>query len=293
MPSNSNQAKQSFITISIWLRNTVFVSVGSALVIASVLLRAYGHSSTEAVALNLGLVSIAVVVIDQLWRLCGGSPIENQILMLSNQVQRLAKAVDVIESSKAVGLEAVFDRLGNYGNQSDWIDLINNAVDSVDFMGRTMFGWTRSDDFADMILTKIQRDGLSIRWLIMHEENKYLALLTEEHINIGSILSGKLSIVYETLWSIHNRLDDSIKNRFQVRLFSHVPLYCALLRIDDRHYVTQYLFSASSDNSPFYCVKGSDGAWPKLFSKEFSTVWDVSKDFFGAYAPKGEVPAKR
>jgi hypothetical protein len=203
------------------------------------------------------------------------------MLKLSNLIRSLSlrNISDVIENSKRIGLEAVYDRLGNYGNQSDWISLINRSVDSVDLMGRTMFGWTHSGDLKDVILTKIQRDNVSFRWLVMHKDNKYLSLLVEEDKNIGAILLAKLELVYKALWEIHNALPTEVKPRFQVKLFTHVPLYCSIFRVDDMHYITQYLFSASSDNSPLYCVRG-DASWPKFFAQEFTAIWETSQDLF-------------
>jgi hypothetical protein len=285
MPHNSKQPNEvEKSKISSWLRNTLFLSVGTTLVVISFLLESKGLTIPQAITLNLGLVSIAVVVVDQLWRLSGGNPIENQIGSLGVQIERLSKAVDVIERSKSIGLEAVYDRMGDYGNQSNWIDLIRDSVDSVDLMGRTMFGWTRSGELIDVILTKIQKDNITFRWLIMHKDNKYLPLLTEEDVNIGHFISDKLRHVYKTLWEIHQRLPEEFKSRFQVKLFSHVPLYCSILRVDDQHFITQYLFSSSSDSSPLYCVKGRDAAWPKTFSQEFTTIWDMSHEFFNEYS---------
>ncbi|MCU1267151.1 MAG: hypothetical protein JWM21_3469 [Acidobacteria bacterium] len=266
------------------MRNTLFLSVGTTLIVFSFLLELKGLAIPQAIALNLGLVSIAVVILDYLWRLSGGSPIENQIESLGKQIERLSKAVDVIERSKTIGLEAVYDRLGNYGNQSNWVDLIKDSVESVDLMGRTMFGWTRSTELIDVILTKIEHDNVTFRWLIMHKDNKYLPLLTEEDVNIGHFISDKLHHVYKTLWEVHQRLPDESKSRFQVRTFSHVPLYCSILRVDDQHFVTQYLFSSSSDSSPLYCVRGKDAAWPKIFAQEFTAIWDMSHEFFSDYA---------
>jgi hypothetical protein len=279
MPHNTTPANRSKLNVPKWTRNILFLAVGITLVIASALFQTKNQSSLQAIALNLGLVTIAVVLVEWLWQLCGGTPVENQVSGLSNQIERLSKAVDVIENSKRIGLESVYDRLGNYGNQSDWINLINTSVDSVDLMGRTMFGWTHSGDLKDVILTKIKRDTVSFRWLIMHKDNKYLSLLVEEDKNIGAILIAKLELVYKALWEIRDALPTDMKSLFQVRLFAHVPLYCSIFRVDDKHYVTQYLFSASSDNSPLYCVKG-DAAWPKFFAQEFAAIWETSQDFF-------------
>jgi hypothetical protein len=162
MPHNTTPANRTAVNVPKWTRNILFLTVGIALVIASVLFQAKNYLALQAIALNLGLVTIAVVLVELLWELCGGTPVENQVSDLSKQIGR-----------------------------------------------------------------------------------------------------------------------NDLKSRFQVRLFTHVPLYCSIFRVDDMHYVTQYLFSAASDNSPLYCVKG-DATWPKFFAQEFTAIWDTSEDLFTA-----------
>ncbi len=292
MPHDSTDTVRTSTIIPAWVRNTVFLSVGIVLVIVSLLMEAKGRTFWQAITLNLGIVFIAVVTVDQIWRLSGGTPIENQINSLSIQVARLSNAVDVIERSRSIGLEAVYDRLGNYGNQSNWIDLIKDSHDNVDLMGRTMFGWTRSGELADVILNKIQKDDVKFRWLIMHSENRYLPLLVEEDVNVGHFITDKLKHVYKTFQEIRLKLPEEKREHFQVKLFSHIPLYCSIVRVDDRYFITQYLFSAASDSCPLYCIKGRDAAWPKIFAQEFAAIWDSSQDFFDACPTLNPLPNK-
>jgi hypothetical protein len=264
-----------FLTSS--ARTLVFLSVGVALIVLSVLLHSL-NPTMEAILLKLGLVAVAVVVVDQLWRVCGGTPISRQITDLGKQVSRLSQSVDVIESSKNVGLLKVYDRLGNFGNQTEWIELITRARESVDLMGRTQFGWTRSKELREVIVEKITRDRVSLRWLLMSPRNPFLPMI--EKTDVHSMLSRKLEIVLRFLREVHDSLPPDLKPRLQVRIFSHVPLSCSIMRVDSRFYVTQYLCNTSSDNSPFCCLKGPDGAWPKTYSQEFTSIWDESEDVF-------------
>jgi len=262
--------------------SVVFSAVGIALVVSSVLLGQQSFDTLQAVALNLGLVALAVVLIDLLWRICGGSPFGEELRELHFQVERLSESLDVLEGTKSIGLDQVYDRQGNFGTQADWLKVISEAENSVDMMGRTLFGWTRSAEVADLIVKKVHHDRVRFRWLVMDEENRYLPLLTEEDINIGDMLKKKLRVVEEFLKKIHDRLPEESRELFEVRRFRHVPLYFSVLSVDDRCYVTQYLFSADSGNSPFFCVRGAQAAWPKAFKLEFDTVWKESVDPFVA-----------
>lgn len=64
-------------------QSIIFISVGIALVVISILLRQMQHGDLAAIVLNLGLVSIALVVVEHLWRASGGHPIERQVSSLS------------------------------------------------------------------------------------------------------------------------------------------------------------------------------------------------------------------
>jgi len=166
-------------------------------------------------------------------------------------------------------LRAAYRRQGDFGTQGDWESLISSSTREVDIMGRTTHGWTRSREVADLIERKIIRDGVVFRWLIMATDNKYLQLLTEEDINIGAMLKEKLTHVANFLQSIQSRLPKDKRELLQIRVFSHVPLYCGTVRVDDQIYVTPYLFSRSSDSSPLLVLEGRESAWVKTYVTEF------------------------
>jgi hypothetical protein len=179
------------------------------------------------------------------------------------------KSVRIIDDARTVGLRAAYRRQGDFGTQGDWESLISSSTREVDIMGRTTHGWTRSREVADLIERKIIRDGVVFRWLIMATDNKYLQLLTEEDINIGAMLKEKLTHVANFLQSIQSRLPKDKRELLQIRVFSHVPLYCGTVRVDDQIYVTPYLFSRSSDSSPLLVLEGRESAWVKTYVTEF------------------------
>ena len=263
-----------------YTHGVIFLAVGIALVSISALLEQTQHPTWSRILLNLGLVSIAVVLVEHLWRAAGGHPIEHQVSSLSNQVTRLSETVDIVDSSKQVGLDHVHDCLANFGTQADWESLLRSAESRVDLMGRTLFGWTRSVDLDELVLKKIQNESVKFRWLIMSPKNKYLPLLTEEDLNIGSILESKLGEVRKRLTKLRNQLPEELRMCLQVREFDHVPLYCAVVRVDESCFVTPYLFSASSDGSPLLSLKGSNSAWASKYLKEFDLIWNTASEIF-------------
>lgn len=259
-------------------RSLVFLSVGITLMVSSALARHLEYTWLENILINFGVVSIAVVIVDFLWRCSGGNPTDHEIQRLQNQIERLSKTVDVIEGSKSVGLDSVHDRVGDFGNQSDWISLLKDSMQTVDLMGRTMYNWIQCPELEEVILTAIKERNVKFRWLIMAEDNKYLPMLIENGVEIDSMLKTKIKNVAQALNNIREKLPENKKKNLELRTFKNVPLYGSLVRVDDKYYSSPYLCSTASNNSPLFSITGSYKSWPKTYEAEFTSVWNSSKN---------------
>lgn len=229
--------------------------------------------------MNLGVAALAIVMLDALWRLTGGSPLETQLQRLETKLADLSKSVVLVEGARTVGLDNVFERQGDFGTETTWENMLRGARRNVDLMARTGFGWTRSREIPDIIRDRVAHD-VQFRWLIMSRTNPHLSLLVEEDINIGSMLQQKLEQVEKFARAIRDQLPADQKHSFQVRVFTGTAGYCSILRLDDRWYITHYLSSRSSDDSPLSCASGSDTSWPTAYRGEFEAVWRDAKDLF-------------
>ena len=54
------------------------------------------HPMAQSVLFNLGIVTVSVTLLDVLWRLAGGDPLQARFAELSEQVDRLSRTVDVM-----------------------------------------------------------------------------------------------------------------------------------------------------------------------------------------------------
>jgi hypothetical protein len=251
----------------------VFLAIGALLVGVGTLFDRAALPVPGTICLHLGIVTLAVVLLDLVWLFCGGQPIDHEVRYLGEQILRLSKSIDVIESSQQVGLEAVYSKLGTFGKQDDWVRLVNTAMSEVDLMGRSLFGWTRAAEVPDTMIERVIKQGVRFRILLMSPANIWLDTLTEDRVNLGRILIDKITVSIDFFIEVRSRLPEPLREMMQIRCFSDNPLYCGLVRIDDRLYVTQYLLSASSDNDPFYCVHGLDKEWPRTLKREFDEIW--------------------
>jgi len=252
---------------------TIFILTGGGLVVLSVVLETKLYKVASAAALNLGLATLAVVLIDTVWRVVGGNPFDSRIDALDDQIRELGATLRLVEGARRVGLENLWVRQGDFGTQSDWEGLIRGARHNVDVMARSAFGWTKSRVLKNIVTDCIHRDRVAFRWLIMSRTNRHLALLAEEDGATSSLLDGKLVAMERLLREIRSTLSAEDRKLFQIRTFEHVPLYFSSIRIDDIWLTTHYLFSRSSDECPLTSLRGEDSAWTSMYAEEFEFIW--------------------
>lgn len=85
----------------------------------------------------------------------------------------------------------------------------------------------------------------------------------------------------------------SNRDLLQVRVFERVPLYCSVLRVDDRYFVTPYLQSAAARTAPLLILEDKSLPWTSAYHNEFETVWETARDLWKAdESPVGAIPIR-
>ena len=161
-------------------------------------------------------------------------------------------------------------------------------------MGRTLFEWFKVESFENLVFNKIKDDNVHFKWLIMSPESPFLPII--EKNDETSLGNQKLPIVIQKLTSIRKKLFEKLQNKLnklEVRTFSHVPLSCSILVIDDKLYVMEYLEHMTSDECPLYCIVGENSAWSSSHQKSFQEIWEKSQDLFEGGMNTNIVPFKR
>lgn len=260
--------------------NALFAAIGVVLLLTAQLVKP-AYPDAKEILFNVGIVATSVSILDLLWRLAGGNPVEKQIESLSVQVERLSRSVDVIENAKRIGLLSMHDCAGNYGGKAQWLELIASSNQSIDLMGRTLYEWIRAPELDDMIIKKIMNDGVAFRWLLMSSNNQHLPQLEEDGEKIGEAIAKKIAPVCNRLYSIKIKLPIEKQSLLQVRVFDRVPLYCSTIRIDDRYLIIPYLQSVASRNSPLFTLQGQNTPWAIAYDREFNMVWGTASEFIG------------
>lgn len=117
-------------------------------------------------------------------QLPSGNPLQELLEVRRRLEVAEAKLGEVVDGARSVGLVRTVGRQGNFGTESDWLDLFAGAVERVDLMGRTLYQWTQAADLAELIKRKIEIDHVHFRWLVMSTSNPFLAVLEENRVNI-------------------------------------------------------------------------------------------------------------
>lgn len=182
-----------------------------------------------------------------------------------------------VAGSQHVGLTRVYGRLQDIGKQDDWLNLIRNAHERVDLMGRTLNSWTSAgDEFRDLVIDKTKK--VEFRWLIMGLDNNYLPTLKEKNDTIGSSLRKKITETIRELDTIKRGLLPEQQKRFQIRCFRDFPLYFSYMRFDQHFFVSQYLFTQEAQECPLHQISGLQGPWTRTYQNEFDTLWKMSSE---------------
>src|SRR5437773_4752684 len=84
-----------------------------------------------------------------------GDPVVELVELRRRLDHAEARLKDIVDGADAVGLVRTYARQGDYGTESEWLDLFRAAIERVDIMGRTLYGWTSSVDTADVVIRKI------------------------------------------------------------------------------------------------------------------------------------------
>jgi len=262
-------------------RLAVFILLGASIFLLAIYVYT-GNTSKDAhdILIAFGVAITSVALLDAVFHLAGGNPIEQQIGDLSAEIERLSSNIDVIEKATKLGILEVHDCTANFGGKAEWLKVMKATNLSMDLMGRTLYEWVRAPELYNIVIDKIVRDNVSFRWLFMDEDNIYINHLEEDGRPIGETIKNKIRPVADRLRSIRERVPTALQGKFEVRTFKNHPLYCSVLRIDEKYLITPYMHSVASRNSPLLVIEGRSTPWGIAYEHEFDLVWAASDPLF-------------
>ncbi|HWQ97457.1 MAG TPA: hypothetical protein VN538_05110 [Clostridia bacterium] len=225
--------------------------------------------------INISFIILTLVILDIVWNLFGGEPIENLLL-------RLQTSINLVSDSYKTGLIRFFAVSGDYGSHKDWIELLKKARKHIDLAGYTLHIWTRSEDF-NKVLINLIINGVTVRLMIMDPDNKFF----EAGINVDQIKALSVDEVKAEIAVVTNYFNDIID---QLSKCSHVRgsielkriekglITSQICRFDNFQMVTPYLFSVNTSQCPTFEISGGDSQLFQKYVREFESLWALNQD---------------
>lgn len=118
-----------------WTRHTIFVAVGLVVLLSAALLPTNSYPNWRDGLIPLGVAILSVSILDILFLLSGGNPIEKKIQdiltgtekkieQLSVRLDNFSSAFSISEKAQILGLAEIYDCTESYGNKLDWFSLL-------------------------------------------------------------------------------------------------------------------------------------------------------------------------
>ncbi len=223
--------------------------------------------------LNIGFVILTIVIVNFLWFLLGGEPLEE---MICKSVDTLKLASDGLRG----GLYRAFLTSSNFTTSSEWVALLKKANKNVDMMGYSLHMLTRTTAFQDT-LKELANRNVKVRILIMDSEN--------EHFTAGLNFEGIDSMTFESMKDeitactkcvegAQSSVPRNKKNNIKFSKIKKGLTECQIIRIDSKIYVTPYLYSKHTADSPLFVFREQKNGYYEKYLEEFNTIWRQNDD---------------
>lgn len=222
---------------------------------------------------NVSFILITIALVNGLWNLLGGEPLEKMLGDLRTSTNLLT---DSSESGIIRYLSA-----NDHMSSKEWYSVMMNAKSKLDILGYTLNTWSKIEGFEEEIVSSVKA-GLNVRILFMDESNPHLMA----NINVKQISSMSKGIVSNeitTSTDFYSNIkaeidkDSSFKGSFEYRKVKHGLVMGQICIFDYEAYITPYLHSITTPHSPMLIIKGSESKAFIKYQNEFDAMWKLNE----------------
>jgi hypothetical protein len=272
------------------LRLLFFVVLGTTAILASLLIQ---NAYWQDLLSNFAVTFAAVGVIDFMWDILGGEPMEatmrDSFAELNQRMDVLNQSLSAVSglANSGTGIERVW-AARKYWDQDEtdgfpiWKTRICQAQE-VDIVSNTFKRpWAYDDNFWEGLCEAIN-SGTKFR-LVIYDPNSDILQIRAK--NEGESPQEKTSeMAMEIRYTLDrftekiSQLPKSVRNNIEIRLNSRYYQMAQIIRADKRILVTLYLSKRSGSLSPTLQVAGPDSPFFDIYTKQFKTLWEEGKPF--------------
>lgn len=287
---NFNKQIRSLLSVpSYRVRLLFFVTLGSSAILGSLLVK---DPYWQDILSNFAVTFIAVGLIDFIWDVLGGEPMEinmhNSFVEVNNKLNAINQTMSVVAdlTNFQIGMERIWSTRREWEKDAKdglaiWKKKVCQAK-QVDILSNTFYTrWANDDDFWKDIIDALNR-GTKFRLLMYNPASTVLQLRADNEgdTKIGNTSQMKMEI-HSTLEKIaKNRKDlhEDVRKNFEVKLNSKFYQLAQIIRADRQILIAIYLSKTSGSPSPTFQVAGPDSAYFKTYSQQFDTLWEFGDE---------------
>lgn len=279
------------------IRLLFFVVLGATTILGSMLIK---DVYWQGILSNFAVTFLAVGLIDFIWDILGGEPMEtsmnNSFIEVNNKIDSINQTMSVIAdlTNFQIGIERIWSTRREWEKDSkDGLAVWKKRVchsKQVDIVSNTFYTrWASDDDFWKDLIDALNR-GTKFRLLIYNPASELLHLRSD---NEGDTKIGETS---QMKMEIHSTLEKITKNKrnlskegrknFEIRLNSKFYQLAQIIRADKQTLVAIYLSKTSGSPSPTFQVAGPDSAYFKTYSQQFDILWEYGDELTDNELPK-------
>ena len=262
----------------------IFALVGVILLLAAKVFQ--NDAFWSSFLLNLGIVVIAVTVVELLWKFVGGNPLLEAIKLLQISTSLLKD----IEGSGIVRV---------HPKRQEWASNLNNfllyvaSAREVDMMGNILRNnWTNNPDFMENLKSRTQEEQCKFRILLLDPNSDILEQRAKDEaiwnkddekekaykISYDRMRTEIIASLYQ-FETVKRELNEKNSQYLEIKVVNQSNIYCNIIRADDKMIVAKYLLSVRGGGAPIIEIYGRDTSFYKIFSNEFESMWKRGVDW--------------
>lgn len=253
----------------------IFTIIGILILLIAFLILPAASSKQEfasSLLFNLGFVVLTVVIVNFLWSLFGGQPME---IMLENAT----KTFELVSDGFNGGMRRAILSSDKFDTSDGWAELLKKADKEVDMMGYSLHNWCKSEKFG-MILRDLESKGVTIRIMIMDPCNPaFDAGLNYEGVSgvTRESMVGETVVCEQCVKEIEETSSIDRNSNIQFVKIKNGLTESQIIRIDNYVYVIPYLYSMHTSDSPLFVYKEQEGGFFHKYVREFEGLWKLNQ----------------
>jgi hypothetical protein len=242
----------------------------------------YSHATSEhdmagfgaEILKDLGVIIAGLALVDRLWTLFSGDPVERGIAQLRSQI---LDSIDIVSHARNCGVVRI-DTSPTALDAGFPTDHFKDARVNIDLCGMTLHSLFARGDLISALKEAVRR-GCHVRICIASHDNS--TVLENSLPGARSAMPGQSTAVIEAVETLRVSLTTAnSQGKLLVRVLSKGAMTAFISRIDERMLVVPYLRSAFTMDSPATLVE--DTKAPRsifaTYLREFEYLLDQSTE---------------